>query len=92
MTDTVNIAITKTAYAEIAAVGAQGLYSNPYPDDCIYIAYAAAQPAATFLGHSLLPHKGHDFTLSPNGTAKIWARFSDESLRQTGVIVVSLGW
>jgi hypothetical protein len=92
MTDTVNISITKAAYTEIAAVGALGIYSNPYPDDFMYIAYAAAQPAATFLGHSLAPHKGHDFSLSPNPIAKIWARFADESLRADGYIVVSLGW
>jgi hypothetical protein len=91
-TTTQNIALTKTAYVEVAAATTQGLLSNPHADDHIYIVYATTLPTATFLGHPIPPMKGYDFTLSPNPTDKIYARLADSSNREDGYIVITLGW
>lgn len=88
---TTNIAISKTAYVEIAAIGAQGVYSNPNTD-YIYIAYAPTIPSANLKGHPIPPLTGDDFRLSPNATDAIWARLVDDAIAESGVVAVSLGW
>ena len=88
---TENIAISKTAYTEIAAIGAAGIYSNPN-SDYIYIAYSALIPNAGLKGHPIPPLLGDDFRRSPNETMAIWARLVDDALSDSGVVAVTMGW